>query len=257
MKAYQVRKIIGLAGVDRKESQTAQRWSRYYAAFMIIIAIWILLSIYLERRHQLSFFERQHSNWLVWFAFVAETITLVSLVKNKFIYLRNNWLNLLIIFGGFPLIWEHTQFIALLRLLQLLLALRLALPVWDTSIRILSRNHLGATLLVCFITTILWGILMSVVDPAIHTPWDGIWWAWETATTVGYGDIVPVSALGRILGGILMLMGIGLISLLSANFSTYFISKSPFFRKERLELLEKLEQLQNRLDQIEKNLHKK
>lgn len=254
MKIQYIRKLIGLAGVGSDESETAQSWSRYYAAFMVIVAIFLLLQVYFERKQHIPLTMSAYGNWVVWAAFVIEVVTLLVLVKHKVRYLSGNWLNLVIIVGGFPLIWDHTPWIPVLRLLQLLLALRLALPVWDTSIHILARNHLGATLLVCFIITILWGVLLSVVDPAIHTPWDGIWWAWETATTVGYGDIVPVSAIGRILGGILMLMGIGLISLLAANFSAYFISKNAFFKKEREELLEVLKHMQDRLDKIEKRL---
>lgn len=63
--------------------------------------------------------------------------------------------------------------------------------------------------------------MMAAIDPAINNIWDGMWWAWVTVTTVGYGDIVPVSGPGRILAGILMLIGMGLFSLFTANFSAF------------------------------------
>ncbi len=84
---------------------------------------------------------------------------------------------------------------------------------------------------------------MRLKDPNIPTSVAGIWWAWETITTVDYGDIVPVTFWGRILGVVLMLMGILIISLLTANFSAYFInkrSKKIIIEEEILKLVQDL-----------------
>jgi voltage-gated potassium channel len=92
-------------------------------------------------------------------------------------------------------------------------------------------------------------------DPNIPTPVAGIWWAWETITTVGYGDIVPVTFWGRILGVVLMLMlmlmGILIISLLTANFSAYFIDKRSRKIVIEEEILKLVQDLHVRLDKME------
>ena len=54
---------------------------------------------------------------------------------------------------------------------------------------------------------------------------DAIWWSIVTVTTVGYGDISPVTPMGRIVASILMIMGIGFISSLTSTLSTYFIKR--------------------------------
>jgi voltage-gated potassium channel len=54
---------------------------------------------------------------------------------------------------------------------------------------------------------------------------DGIWWAIVTASTVGYGDIAPVTFLGRAIAVVLMLTGVGLISTLAASITTHFIGQ--------------------------------
>jgi voltage-gated potassium channel len=52
---------------------------------------------------------------------------------------------------------------------------------------------------------------------------DGIWWAIVTASTVGYGDIAPATAVGRLIAVLLMLSGVGLVSTLAASITAYFL----------------------------------
>lgn len=51
-----------------------------------------------------------------------------------------------------------------------------------------------------------------------------VWWALQTMTTVGYGDVVPTTAAGRFVGGIEMVIGISLISLLTASVTSTVIA---------------------------------
>ncbi len=52
---------------------------------------------------------------------------------------------------------------------------------------------------------------------------DAIWWSFVTTTTVGYGDISPVTSLGRIIAAVLMIVGIGFIGMLTGTIATYFL----------------------------------
>jgi voltage-gated potassium channel len=250
-----IRKLIGLAGVAKNENYTAQQWGRRFEFMMVLIAIWLPLQWHMQNHYIISHAEAQIANWAVWSFFVTETIVLLLLVHHHLHYLKRNWMNLIIIILGLPLIWQQTPLLGILRGLQLLLMLRLMLPWWDTSVHFLSRNRLGTTLFAAFVTTTLAGVLMAVIDANFKTPWEGIWWAWETVTTVGYGDFVPVSFAGRLLAIFMMIMGLAFLSLLTANFAAYFISRGTSkVAKTEDEILIILQDIQKRLDKIE--LHK-
>jgi len=59
----------------------------------------------------------------------------------------------------------------------------------------------------------------------IHSLWDAVWWTVVTMTTVGYGDVVPTTVLGRVVGMFVMLSGISVISLLTATISSIFVAQ--------------------------------
>jgi voltage-gated potassium channel len=85
-----------------------------------------------------------------------------------------------------------------------------------------------------------------------HTFGDSLWWALQTVTTVGYGDIVPRDTLGRLIGAALMLNGIALAAVITAAVTATFIERA---RRERSgaddEVLTRLKQIESRLDQLQ------
>lgn len=56
---------------------------------------------------------------------------------------------------------------------------------------------------------------------------DALWWAIVTCTTVGYGDISPSTGVGRVIAVVLMIFGIGLISMLTGTITTFFADHAP------------------------------
>jgi len=97
------------------------------------------------------------------------------------------------------------------------------------------------------------GILMRSVDhddfPTIGA---GLWWAVQTVTTVGYGDKVPTSTEGRLVAAVVMVTGLGFLSVVTASISALFVEATRRRRSSRDDA--SLEHIAARLDQIERRL---
>lgn len=78
------------------------------------------------------------------------------------------------------------------------------------------------------VTTLLGaiGIYLTENGQTVNSFGDAVWWAFITSTTVGYGDISPVTPSGRIIAGVLMLVGISCIGMLTGTIATYFTAKT-------------------------------
>jgi voltage-gated potassium channel Kch len=69
------------------------------------------------------------------------------------------------------------------------------------------------------------GLLVHIIDRKdFHSYEDGVWWAIVTLGTVGYGDIVPTSSWGRLLGSIVIVVGVTFLSFLTATVTSLFVS---------------------------------
>jgi voltage-gated potassium channel len=249
--------LTGLSGVAADENIAARRWARRFELPMIVLAIWMLIEWYLREKNIYSPIFARVTDWLIWLFFFIETMVVTSLVEDKFRYLRSNWMNLFIIIAAFPLLWVGSNYAAILRTLRLLLIFPMLLNVSATVRKVLSRNYLGSVLMVALAFTLISGLLMAGIDPAIENVWQGIWWAWVTVATVGYGDMVPQSTAGKVFGALVILFGVGFFSLLTASFSAYFVSRGEVeIEEEELEEMSELKRIEKRIDAMEKTLQR-
>ena len=250
--------IIGLSGVGPYENKRAIKLGRAFEWPMIFIAMWIVFEWYLESKAEKSIAVTAFTDWFIWAFFLLETLVLTLAVDHKKRYLINNWANLVIVAAGLPVLWETLPHAGGLRVLRLLAIFIVLMNMSGTFRKIMGRNHLGPTLMVSFIIIVIAGTLMAVIDPNVETPFDGIWWAWVTVTTVGYGDIVPGSTAGRLFGSVLILMGIGLFAMLTASFSSFFMQQDEeeLINKEKSntdrlsEMADRIEALEGKLDRL-------
>ncbi|MFF9204527.1 potassium channel family protein [Streptomyces sp. NPDC014986] len=157
-------------------------------------------------------------NWGVWAAFALDYAVRLWLSEDRTDFVRRNPLALLAVV--LPLL----QPLRLLRLVSLLL-------LAGQRARLASQIRVTTYVAGCCLGLLVFGAL-AVLEvergrpgASIRTLGDAAWWAFTTMTTVGYGDMAPTTGLGRVLAIGLMLSGIALLGVVTANIAAWFISR--------------------------------
>lgn len=179
---------------------------------------------------------------LVWAVFVADLAIKTAIAPERAQYLRRNWFDVLV--AMFPAI----------RPLRVPLIIVYGSRVYGRRVRFAHVDFLAAYAigLVLVIATIVTSVERGHDSPVDSFP-DALWWAIATVTTVGYGDVVPVTAAGRAFAYVLMLGGIGLFAALTANLASMLtkredpgIAAVASLAEEVRELRETLERMNGR-----------
>jgi voltage-gated potassium channel len=106
-----------------------------------------------------------------------------------------------------------------------------------------SRRNAFLSLTVFGNTVIVLGALAfhsaeAGLNPKVHGFFDCLWWAVATVTTVGYGDVIPVTLLGKLIGMAMMLLGTTLFCSFTAVFSSLIVSYEIRSVKQELDTVE-------------------
>jgi voltage-gated potassium channel len=190
-------------------------------------------------------------NWVTWLTFLGEAVIMLSVVPDRRSWLRHHLIDVavVVITPPFaPQAWQNGRLFRLIRLLRLIRVFALR--------RLLSLEGMKYAAVVAVGTVIVGGAVFSAVEETdrrgtVITTWDGIWWAITTVTTVGYGDIVPESTGGRIIGITIMLVGIGFVALLTAFIADRFINLGETTEAKEDLILAELRAINARLDKLE------
>ena len=142
----------------------------------------------------------------IWAVFAAELLIRLPIAPQRGSYLRQHWIDALGVL------------LPVARPLRILWIVRYGSRAYRRPVRFAHVDFLGAYAvgLVLLIATIVTSLERGHDSPVESFP-DALWWSIATVTTVGYGDIVPVTAAGRAFAYLLMLGGIGLFGALTAN----------------------------------------
>jgi voltage-gated potassium channel len=124
-----------------------------------------------------------------------------------------------------------------------------------------ARTPRGAAIVVAVVTTtitIAAGLAMTLLDRSQFPSFGlGLWWAVQTVTTVGYGDHVPSNTIGRLFAALVMLLGIGFVTVITASITSSFVaarraeneaSGNAISAAQVDEVLERLERIESALE---------
>lgn len=146
---------------------------------------------------------------LIWAIFATDLAVRTALAPDRGGYLRRNWFDVLV------------AVLPPVRPLRIPLIVVFGSRAYGRTIRLAHVDFLAAYAvgLVLVVATIVTSVERGR-DSSIDSFPDALWWSIATVTTVGYGDVVPVTAAGRAFGYVLMLGGIGLFAGLTANLAS-------------------------------------
>ena len=93
------------------------------------------------------------------------------------------------------------------------------------------RTAAGVIVTATTVVVIAGGVLIRLLDHGEYSDiWVGMWWALQTVTTVGYGDVTPKNPSGRIIAAFVMLQGIAFLAIITAAITSTFVARAT---KER------------------------
>jgi voltage-gated potassium channel len=165
------------------------------------------------------------AEWVVWGAFAVDYLMWLALSRRRREFVRTHWMDLCAVV--LPLL----QPLRLLRLVSTLLLV-------GRRARMAPQIRLTTYVVGSVIGLLMFGSLavLSVERDSpngnIRTLGDAVWWSFTTMTTVGYGDHAPTTGLGRMIAVGLMLSGIALLGVVTANIAAWFIAR---FEKDDVE----------------------
>ncbi|MDO8346586.1 MAG: ion channel [Rugosibacter sp.] len=248
--------FFGVGGVAPHDTPAAHHWANRLRWPMTAIALLALPALWLD-------LAPPDAGWhhvglmldaLILLAFSAELLWMMHLSRQPFHYAARNWLDLVIIVAAAASLFGiEEQWVALTRVMRvvwasLLLARTLAMA------RELFRST--ATLWILAAGAILLALSGAVfywLEPTVHSYGEGLWLAFVTGTTIGYGDFVPTTTAARIFAIFIVIIGFGMLSLTTASIAAFLIGEDE--ARLRHEMHRDIRELRGEVSALREEIH--
>ena len=178
-------------------------------------------------------------NTFIWAIFAVDLVIKVMVAPRRWPYIKRHWLEVLIV---------AVPFLRPLRLLRIFI---FGSRAWVGIRRLVHIDFLlvyGIGLVIMAATAAV--TVERTTGGSIQSFPDALWWAMATITTVGYGDIVPVTTAGRAIGFVLMLGGIAFFSGLTANLASLLVRGGDPRNKAVTQLTAQVEALRQEISAL-------
>lgn len=126
------------------------------------------------------------------------------------------------------------------------------MPTERRRLRQLIRRGLLYSLALTLTILGLGGVGFWLIDPQIQTLSDGLWLAFTTAATVGFGDLVPSTPASRLFSVVVVLLGLAVLSLVTASLSAIFVEQEVEAEDRQIEkdLMREITRLRDEVAQL-------
>ncbi len=189
---------------------------------------------------------------LVCLVFLGDFVVRFWRAPSKRAFMKWGWIDLISSIPAYDFL-RWGRMVRVLRIIRILRAFRSARHLITVLYKHRTRSLaltaiLSATVLIIF-SSIAVLVFEDHADSNIRTPFDAVWWAISTMTTVGYGDKVPLTIEGKVVAMILMVTGVGLFGVLTGLFARVFLDNE---QKESVDFAGLAEEIRLLREQMER-----
>lgn len=223
---------------DRYSTEALERWRRWTDAPLLVVAIASLPFLLMElRRDSLGTADTRMLdaiNLFVLAAFAVDYVVELFFARDRRSYIRLEWTSLAIVLSQIIAIVPGLSGFGLLRAARGARAFRAGavllrlFAVGGAAARegrqVIRKRAAGFALSMAGFTWLASAACFMLAETdSDHSIADSLWWSLSTITTVGYGDIYPVTPVGRIIGGFTMIVGISTFALVTAKIAEFLV----------------------------------
>lgn len=219
-----------------------ERWRRYTDGPLIAVALASLPFLVLElARSELRPGDELFLdivNVVVFIAFLVDYLVELSLASNRASFIRHEWISAVLVVTQGLAILPSLSALGVLRGIRAVRALRLIaviarfFAIGGLAARdgrtVLRRHAARIALSTAALVWLSAAVAFTMVEDVgegqrLDSFFDAMWWSTTTITTVGYGDIYPTSAAGRIVGAITMVVGVSTFAVVTAKVASFLV----------------------------------
>jgi voltage-gated potassium channel len=200
-----------------------------FQIFIIVLSIYVLGALFIDTVYLLPH-ETSHLlaiiDDVICLVFITDFIIRFSKASSKRSFLKWGWIDLVSSIPTFDVL-RAGRFIRLIRLLRILRAVRSTKLLVFHVFRNRTQGTFAAVASISVLLVIFSSISILNVETGpssnIKTAEDALWWSFVTITTVGYGEVYPVTTEGRVIAAVLMVAGVGLFGTFTGFVASWFM----------------------------------
>lgn len=220
----------------------------------LMLTLMLIIEIFINIPNEVSWTFYYIDN-IVRLIFIGDYVTRLAISKEKRKFIKENLIDLFSIFSirfyvrvlGFTIIPSKVNssycIKAIKSIMLIICAIKFKIRVKDE----IRKSRLNFLLVVSTIFIVIGAVLISIVEGM--SIGDALWWSFVTFTTVGYGDILLKTQLGKSIAVLLMIIGIGVIGVITTSITLYIANGGRKMQKSYKEKV--IEDIKNKLDNYE------
>jgi len=204
---------------------------RFLDVLVIFLSIYLLGALLIDAFFQLPEEIKsllQIFDFLICAVFFLDFCIQFYQAENKLKFMKWGWVGLI---ASIPMVdfLKLGRLVRVIRILRIIKAFKSVKTFMDSFFLNKAKGTMNSVMIIAFMMIIFSSIIILQVEKApesnISTAGDALWWAFVTITTVGYGDLYPVTLEGRLVAVVLMTTGVGLFGTFTAFVASWFVKE--------------------------------